>query len=51
MIPYEVKRKCVALSNQGKSYADIYDEYIKPYGTMSLRSFMRRMAEWKEKVK
>ena len=50
MIPYEVKRKCVELSNQGKSYAEIYDEHIKPYGSMSLRSFKRRCAEWKSKV-
>lgn len=50
MIPYEIKRKCVALSNQGKSYQEIYNEYIKPYGTMSLRSFRRRCAEWKAKV-
>ena len=50
MIPYDVKRKCVALAKQGKSYGAIYDEYIKPYGTMSLRSFKRRCAEWKAKV-
>ena len=50
MIPYEVKRKCVELSNKGKRYGDIYDEYIKPYGTMSFRSFSRRMLEWKSKV-
>lgn len=50
MIPYDVKRKCVELSNQGKKYGAIYDEYIKPYGTMSFRSFSRRMAEWKAKV-
>ena len=50
MIPYEVKRKCVELSNQGKRYEDIYREHIKPYGTMSLRSFRRRCAEWKHKV-
>ena len=50
MIPYEVKRKCVELSNQGKRYEDIYREYIKPYNTMSFRSFARRCAEWKHKV-
>ena len=50
MIPYEVKRKCVELSASGKSYAEIYDEHIRPYGTMSLRSFKRRCAEWKNKV-
>ena len=50
MIPYEVKRKCVSLANHGKAYRDIYNEYIKPYGTMSFRSFGRRMAEWKAKT-
>lgn len=50
MIPYEIKRKCVDLANQGKSYSEIYKEHIKPYGTMSFRSFGRRMAEWKAKV-
>ena len=50
MIPYDVKRKCVDLANKGKRYGEIYDEHIKPYGTMSFRSFGRRMAEWKSKV-
>lgn len=50
MIPYEVKRRCVDLSKQGKSYRDIYNENIKPISTMSFRSFGRRMAEWKSKV-
>ena len=50
MIPYDIKRKCVDLAKQGKSYGDIYNEHIKPYGTMSFRSFRRRMAEWKSKV-
>ena len=50
MIPYEVKRKCVDLANQGKSYSDIYNKYIKQYGSMSHRSFCRRMAEWKQKI-
>ena len=50
MIPYDVKRKCVDLSKQGKSYTEIYNEYVKPYSTMSFRSFARRMAEWKAKV-
>lgn len=50
MIPYEVKRKCVELANLGISYAEIYDEHIKQYKTMSLRSFKRRCAEWKAKV-
>jgi UDP-2,3-diacylglucosamine pyrophosphatase LpxH len=50
MIPYDVKRKCVDLANQGKPYKEIYNEYVKPYGSMSLRSFNRRMAEWKEKM-
>ena len=50
MIPYEVKRRCVELSNDGVKYIDIYRERIKPYSTMSFRSFNRRMAEWKVKV-
>ena len=50
MIPYEVKRRCVELANEGVRYADIYREYIKPYGTMSLKSFCRRCLEWKAKV-
>ena len=50
MIPYEVKRRCVDLANKGKKYGEIYDEHIKPYSTMSFRSFSRRMAEWKSKV-
>ena len=50
MIPYEVKRKCVELANDGVSCADIYEKHIKQYGTMSLRSFKRRCAEWKHKV-
>lgn len=50
MIPYEVKRKCVELAQTGKSYEEIYNRQIKQYGTMSLRSFSRRMAEWKHKI-
>lgn len=50
MIPYDVKRKCVDLANKGKPYKEIYSECIKPYDTMSFRSFSRRMAEWKSKV-
>ena len=50
MIPYDVKRKCVDLSNKGKPYKEIYNEHIKPYGSMSFRSFSRRMAEWKSKA-
>ena len=50
MIPYDIKRRCVDLSQKGIAYKDIYIECIKPYGTMSFRSFCRRMAEWKEKV-
>ena len=50
MIPYDVKRKCVDLSKQGKPYKEIYSECIKPYNSMSFRSFGRRMAEWKIKV-
>ena len=50
MIPYDVKRKCVALANQGKPYREIYNEYIKQNDPMAFRSFARRMAEWKSKI-
>ena len=50
MIPYDVKRKCVALAKQGKPYREIYTKHIQPYGTMSFPSFTRRMAEWKAKM-
>lgn len=50
MIPYEVKRRCVELAQNGTSYKDIYRDIIRPYGTMSFRSFCRRCAEWKAKV-
>ena len=50
MIPYDIKRKCVELSKAGKSYAEIYNEYIKPRSEMSLRSFKRRVPEWKAKI-
>lgn len=50
MIPYDVKRKCVDLAKKGKPYKEIYAKHIQPYGSMSFRSFSRRMLEWKEKV-
>ena len=50
MVPYEIKRKCVELAKQGKSYEDLYQEYIKPYSTMSFSSFDRQMRMWKNKV-
>ena len=50
MIPYDIKRKCVELASQGKSYAEIYNKYVRDNSEMSLRSFKRRMAEWKSKV-
>ena len=50
MIPYDIKRKCVTLSSQGMTYREIYDKHIKKYGTMSFKSFARRIAEWKHKV-
>ena len=50
MIPYDIKRKCVCLANQGQSYREIYNEHIKPRSEMSFRSFGRRMPEWKAKV-
>ena len=49
MITAEIKRKCVELNKQGTSYKTLYNEYIKPNGDMSFRSFSRRMAEWKRK--
>lgn len=50
MIPYDIKRKCVELNARGKSYAQLYNEHIKGIDPMSLRSFKRRMAEWKKKI-
>jgi hypothetical protein len=50
MIPYDVKRKCVGLAEQGKSYRQIYDEIIKGYSSMSFLSFRRRVPEWREKM-
>lgn len=50
MIPYEVKKRCVELSQAGKSYAEIYNAHIKEYGCMSLRSFKRKMLDWKRKI-
>lgn len=50
MISQDARRRCVELAQQGKSYKEIYNENIKPYSTMSFRSFARRMAEWKAKV-
>ena len=50
MIPYDIKRKCVELARQGKSYAEIYNTFGPYINTMSLRTFKRRMAEWKEKI-
>ena len=50
MIPYDIKRKCVDLAEQGKSYREIYAKHIQPNSTMSFRSFGRRMAEWKAKA-
>lgn len=50
MITQEIKRRCVALSEQGKRYRDIYNENIRPISTMSFRSFGRRMCEWKAKA-
>jgi hypothetical protein len=47
---YDVKRKCVELSNSGMSYREIYSKYFND-GSMTFRSFSRRMAEWKEKIK
>lgn len=49
MITYDIKRKCIELAQAGKSYSEIYREYIKDNSTMSFKSFGRRMAEWKAK--
>lgn len=49
MITREIKKKCVELSRAGKSYSEIYKEYITSNSTMSFRTFSRRMAEWKAK--
>ena len=40
----------MALAEQGMDFEKIYKEHIKGYSDMSLRSFCRRMAEWKNKV-
>ena len=50
MIPYEIKKKCVDEAHAGKSYAQIYHEYIEEFGCMSLRSFKRKILDWKRKV-
>ena len=50
MIPYDIKKKCVEEANAGKSYAQIYQEHIEEYGCMSLRSFKRKILDWKRKV-
>jgi UDP-2,3-diacylglucosamine pyrophosphatase LpxH len=38
------------MAKNGVPYKEIYTEQIKPYGTMSFRSFCRRCLEWKSKV-
>ena len=50
MIPYELRKRCVELAAGGMTYTEIYNEYIKGIDGMSLRSFKRRMAEWKTKI-
>jgi hypothetical protein len=50
MLSNETKRHCVTLAEQGKTYEEIYKEQIQGRSGMSLRSFKRRMAEWKHKV-
>ena len=50
MVPYDIRKKCVEQSNEGKSYAQIYHEYIEGFGCMSLRSFKRKILDWKRKV-
>lgn len=50
MIPYEIKKRCVELARGGKTYAEIYNEHIKVLGSMSLKTFKRKMYDWKRKV-
>lgn len=50
MIPYDIKRKCVELAMQGVSYEQIYKEYMRPYSTMTLQSFVRMIHKWKSKM-
>ncbi len=50
MIPYDIKKRCVELANQGRKYREIYDAHIEYVGNMSFRSFKRKMYDWKRKV-
>ena len=50
MVSKELKRLCVELSFKGKTNREIYEEHIADKSEMSLRSFKRRIAEWKEKM-
>lgn len=50
MIPYDIKKRCVELANRGKTYREIYDANIQYVGKMSLRTFKRKMLDWKVKV-
>ena len=50
MIPYDIKKRCVELANQGVTYAEIYNKYIKVLGTMSLKTFKRKALDWKHKI-
>ena len=50
MIPYDIKKRCVELASQGRAYREIYNDYIEYVGHMSLRSFKRKMYDWKHKV-
>ena len=50
MIPYDIKKRCVELANQGKTYREIYDGHAQYVGHMSFRSFKRKMYDWKCKV-
>lgn len=49
IIPCEVKKRCVALAAEGKSYRELYEEYGKKYTNMSYKTFCRKMADWKHK--
>lgn len=50
MIPYDIKKRCVELANQGVTYAEIYNRYNSVLGSMSLKTFKRRALEWKHKM-
>ena len=47
-IPIELKKRCVAAAEQGKTSREIYDEiFSQEQTTMTWNSFRRRLTEWK----